>query len=88
MANQPVVQEAKPKTIWVSNVEAAVALLGKKLAKEVLNGEHPRVVGEAAVVIETFSAACDNPFFSTRFVEVEREAVAATPAAAEVVFGC
>lgn len=70
------------KEIWVTNVaEAAAALLGKQLAEEVLAGKHETITGEAIVVIEGFSAGyeCDNPSFSTRFVEVKREISAAAP---------
>lgn len=79
------------KEIWVTNVpEAAVALLGKDLAEEVLAGKHEKVVGEAVVVIEGFGAGylCDSPFFSTRFVAVKREISAATAAPDPGVIGC
>ena len=69
----------KAEEIWVTNVaEAATALLGQKLAEEVLAGKHEKVTGEAVVVIEGFSAGyeCDSPFFATRLVEVKREVVA------------
>lgn len=78
------------KEIWVTNVaEAAVALLGKQLAEEVLAGRHEQVTGDAVVVIEGFGAGytCDNPFFSTRFVEVKREFSAAA-AGKRGVGGC
>jgi hypothetical protein len=62
--------------IWVTNVgDAAIALLGQQLAKEVMAGKHEKVVGEAIVVIEGFSAGyeCDSPSFGTLFVEVKDE---------------
>ena len=66
----------KAEEIWVTNVaDAAVLLLGKQLAEEVMAGKHERVVGEAVVVIEGFSAGydCDSPSFATRLLEVKRE---------------
>lgn len=43
--------------IWVTNVaDAANALLGKPLAAEVMAGKRAKIVGEAVVVIEGFSA--------------------------------
>jgi hypothetical protein len=65
----------KAEEIWVTNVEnAAVLLLGKQLAEEVIAGKHERVGGEAVVVIEGFSAGyeCDSPSFATRLVGVKR----------------
>lgn len=80
----------KAEEIWVTNVDdAAVLLLGKQLAEEVMAGKHERVVGEAVVVIEGFSAGyeCDNPSFTTRLVEVKRE-VLAPSATTRGVSGC
>jgi hypothetical protein len=56
----------------------------------VLAGKHEKVSGEAVVVIEGFGAGylCDNPFFSTRFVEVKREISAASVPASRGVTGC
>jgi hypothetical protein len=65
----------QPKEIWVTNVsQAAVLLLGKAQAEEMLAGKHEKVVGEAVVVIEGFSAGyeCDRPVFETVLVEVKR----------------
>lgn len=76
--------------IWVTNVaEAAVALLGKSLAEEVMAGKHEQVTGEAVVVIDGFSASysCDAPFFTTRFVEVSRE-ISAAVAGERGLSGC
>jgi len=61
--------------IWVTNVaDAAVLLLGKRMSEEVMAGKHEKVVGEAVVVIEGFSAGyeCDSPSFATRLVAVKR----------------
>jgi hypothetical protein len=80
----------KAEEIWVENVaEAALALLGKQLAAEVLAGKHQKVTGEAVVVIEGFSAGyeCDSPSFATRFVEVRRE-ISAPAATTRGVGGC
>lgn len=80
----------KADEIWVSNVaDAAVALLGKSLAADVLAGKHETITGEAVVVIDGFSAGyeCDNPSFSTRFVEVKR-AMSAPLTAKREVGGC
>jgi hypothetical protein len=80
----------KPEEVWVTNVaDAAVLLLGKQLAEEVMAGKHERVVGEAVVVIEGFSAGyeCDSPSFATRLIEVKRE-VSAPSATTRDVSGC
>ncbi len=80
----------KAEEIWVTNVaDAAVLLLGKRLAEEVMAGKHEKVVGEAVVVVEGFSAGyeCDSPSFATRLVEVKRE-VSAPSATTRSVSGC
>jgi hypothetical protein len=80
----------KAKEIWVTNVgDAAVLLLGKQLAEEVMAGKHEKVVGEAVVVIEGFSAGyeCDSPSFATRLVEVKRE-ISGPSTATRGVTGC
>jgi hypothetical protein len=79
----------KAKEIWVTNVsQAAVLLLGKTQAEEVMAGKR-KVVGEAVVVIEGFSAGyeCDLPWFETVLVEVKREA-SAPSAMTNHVGGC
>jgi hypothetical protein len=76
--------------IWVTNVaDAALALLGSQLAEEVLAGKHKKVIGEAVVVIEGFTAgySCDSPFFGTQFVEVSREILPPSKAA-QGIGGC
>lgn len=78
------------KEIWVTNVaDAAIALLGKQLAEEVMAGKHARIVGEAVVVIEGFGAGyeCDQPSFGTLFVELRNE-VSAPSVAARGSSGC
>jgi hypothetical protein len=52
-------------------------------------GKHEKVVGEAVVVIEGFSAGyeCDSPSFATRLVEMKRE-VSAPSATTLDVSGC
>lgn len=80
----------KAKEVWVTNVaDAAVALLGKQLAADVLAGKYETVIGEAVVVIEGFSAGyeCDSPSFTTRLVEVKRE-MSAPAATTRAVSGC
>ena len=79
----------KAKEIWVTNVsQAAVLLLGKTQAEEMMAGKH-KVVGEATVVIEGFSAGyeCDRPWFQTVLVEVKRKALAPS-ATTSRVGGC
>ena len=83
-------QTDKAEAIWVTNVaDAAGALLGKPMAEEMLAGKHAKIVGEAVVVIEGFSAGyeCDVPAFGARFVEVKSE-VSAPAAAAPRAEGC
>jgi hypothetical protein len=68
--------------IWVTNVaDAAVALLGPKLADEVMTGKYENVYGEALVVIDGFTAdyTCTSAIFSTQFVKVETEISAPLP---------
>lgn len=80
----------KAQEIWVTNVaDAAVLLLGKQLAEEVMAGKHEQIVGEAVVVIEGFSAGyeCDSPQFATRLVEMKRE-ISAPSATMRDVRGC
>ena len=80
----------KAEEIWVTNVaEAAAALLGERLAAEVLAGRHEKVMGEAVVVIEGFHAGyeCDSPSFATRFVEVSR-VISAPSATKRDMGGC
>jgi hypothetical protein len=81
----------KAEEIWVTNVaDAAVLLLGKQLAAEVMTGKHEKVVGEAVVVIEGFSAGyeCDSPSFGARLVEVKREISAPSATTRGVGGGC
>lgn len=80
----------KAEKIWVTNVaDAAVLLLGKQMAEQVMSGKHETVVGEAVVVIEGFSAGyeCDSPSFATRLIEVKRE-ISAPSAGPRDVRGC
>jgi hypothetical protein len=89
-ASRKVLRTDTAEKIWVTNVaDAAIALLGKPLAAEVMAGKHAKIVGEAVVVIEGFSAGyeCDSPSFGTLFVEVKNE-VSAPSVAARGTSGC
>jgi hypothetical protein len=80
----------RPKEIWVTNVsQAAVLLLGKTRAEEMMAGKHQKVVGEAVVVIEGFSAdyECGIPSFVTVLVEVKRKG-SAPSATTNGIGGC
>ena len=68
--------EDRPREIWVSNVaEAGQALLGAELAKQIMDGTHQEVTGEAVVEIDGFSAGyeCDRPAFATRLVAMKQQ---------------
>jgi hypothetical protein len=88
--SKKVLRTQRAEEIRVTNVaDAAIALLGNRLAEEVMAGKHAKVVGEAVVVIESFGAGyeCDQPSFGTVLVEVKSE-VSAPSVAAPGMGGC